>query len=401
MNPKRLLCLAASHFQVPLIRAAKERGLYVITCDYLPANPGHALADESHDVSTTDEEAVLALARQLQIDAVIAYASDPAVPTAARVAAELGLPGPSVETIRKLAFKQEFRHLQTNLGLPCPKAIEFTDYVGLLKASKEVGFSAVVKPVDASGSKGVRRADSEADLALAFADAMRFSRKRIGIIEEFIEAMGLQIHGDAFVADGRVAFACLGDHRFAQIDSTYTPVSTMLPSAHPSGIIETVVRQVDAIIAAAGYRCGPINIEARVDKLGRVVIIEVGPRNGGNFVPQLVQHATGVDMVGWCLQMALGEPLNPVPNGIFCCRGCYSHYILHSTKPGRFVDVTFSPHLQSRILEMHLFKRPGDQISEFLGSHATIGVLLLRYRDRADMMDTLDRIHEHVSLRIE
>ncbi len=35
----RILILGGSRFQVPLIRRAKERGLRVITCDYLPENP--------------------------------------------------------------------------------------------------------------------------------------------------------------------------------------------------------------------------------------------------------------------------------------------------------------------------------------------------------------------------
>ncbi|MBQ5658371.1 MAG: hypothetical protein IIV02_02440, partial [Peptococcaceae bacterium] len=37
-------------------------GYYVITCDYLPSNPGHQFAHEYYNVSTTDKEAVLALA---------------------------------------------------------------------------------------------------------------------------------------------------------------------------------------------------------------------------------------------------------------------------------------------------------------------------------------------------
>ena len=76
----RSLILGGSRFQVPLIRRARERGLHVITCDYLPDNPGHKLADEYHNVSTTEREAVLALARRIGIDAVASMSSDPAMP---------------------------------------------------------------------------------------------------------------------------------------------------------------------------------------------------------------------------------------------------------------------------------------------------------------------------------
>ena len=93
MSRKRILFLGAAPSQIPPIEYAKSQGHYVITCDYLPENPGHKLADESHNVSTTDIEGVLALAEKLKIDGIVAYASDPAAPTAAYVAEKMGLIG--------------------------------------------------------------------------------------------------------------------------------------------------------------------------------------------------------------------------------------------------------------------------------------------------------------------
>ena len=56
---KKILFLGAAPSQIPPIEYAKSQGYYVITCDYLPENPGHKLADEYYNVSTTDKEAVL------------------------------------------------------------------------------------------------------------------------------------------------------------------------------------------------------------------------------------------------------------------------------------------------------------------------------------------------------
>jgi biotin carboxylase len=400
-RPKRLLCLAGSPFQVPLIRAAKERGLYVITCDNRPDNPGHVLADEWHNVSTTDPEAVLAVAKRCEIDAVIAYASDPAVPTAVRVAESLGLPGNSVQSVRQLALKDAFRNLQSAAGVACPNAFPFRDEAALRQASMEIGFPVMVKPVDASGSKGVVRVDDVRQLPAAFELAMSFSRSQVGIVESYIHGHGPQIHGDGFVVNGRVVFACLGDHRFARMQDRYVPVATMLPSSHSAGRITQTIAEVDRLVKAAGYRCGPINIEARIDEQGRIFIIEIGPRNGGNFIPQLVQHATGVDLVQACLDSVLGVTPSLGETGASPVRGCYSYYILHATRPGRFRQLVLSDHLKTRLLEQHLFKMPGDLIEPFTGSHATIGVLLLRYRDREDMVRTLDQMDQHVAIRLK
>ena len=71
---KKLLILGGTYFQIPAIEYAKSRGYYVITCDYLPNNPGHKLANEYHNVSTTDKEAVLTLAKSLNIDGILCFA---------------------------------------------------------------------------------------------------------------------------------------------------------------------------------------------------------------------------------------------------------------------------------------------------------------------------------------
>ena len=99
---KKILILGGTLFQIPAIQYAKQQGYYVITCDYLPENPGHAYADEYHNVSTTDKESVLALSRQLAIDGILCFASDPAAPTAAYVSEQMGLPGNPLSKVEVL-----------------------------------------------------------------------------------------------------------------------------------------------------------------------------------------------------------------------------------------------------------------------------------------------------------
>ena len=90
---KRVLFLGAAPGQISPIRYSKAQGYYVITADNVPSNPGHQMADECHNVSTTDVDQILRLAANLKIDAVVAYASDPAALTAAIVADQMGLVG--------------------------------------------------------------------------------------------------------------------------------------------------------------------------------------------------------------------------------------------------------------------------------------------------------------------
>ena len=78
---KKILLLGGLRYLLPVIKAAHDLGYYVITCDYLPDNIAHKYADEYHNVSIIDKEAVLALARELQIDGIMSFAVDPGVVT--------------------------------------------------------------------------------------------------------------------------------------------------------------------------------------------------------------------------------------------------------------------------------------------------------------------------------
>ena len=89
---KKILLLGGSAQQVVAIETAKKLGYYTILCDFLDDNPGQFVADKFYLVSTTNKEAVLNVAEREKIDGILAYASDPAAPTAAYVAEKMGLP---------------------------------------------------------------------------------------------------------------------------------------------------------------------------------------------------------------------------------------------------------------------------------------------------------------------
>ena len=102
---KKLLLLGGSSYLIPAIKAAQDLGVYVITCDYLPDNIAHKYSNEYHNVSIVDKEAVLKLARELKIDGIMSFATDPGVVVASHVATELGLSTSPYESIEILQNK--------------------------------------------------------------------------------------------------------------------------------------------------------------------------------------------------------------------------------------------------------------------------------------------------------
>ena len=70
-----------------------------------------------------------------------------------------------------------------------------------LKNQKKI----VVKPVDSSGSKGVSLVRNEKDLK-AVLMALKFSKSKSVIAEEYISNQGPQIAGDAYILNSKLAY---------------------------------------------------------------------------------------------------------------------------------------------------------------------------------------------------
>ncbi|MDY0385787.1 MAG: ATP-grasp domain-containing protein [Methanolobus sp.] len=382
---KRIMVLGGSNFQLPIIMRAKEMGLYVISCDYLPDNPGHKISDEYHNVSTTDKEAVLELAKSLDIDAIVTLSSDPAIPTVAFVADALGLSGPSPEAVMILSEKDKFRTLLSKLGLNVPKSY-VVDSLIIPEEIKNSNSKFVVKPVDSSGSKGITYSSAnENELKHAIEYALQHSRAKRCILEDYID--GDQIHGDGYLQDGKLIYHYLGDHFFYTKSKNFIPISTRWPCKYEgTEILDAVVSQVESICKAAGYLIGPVNIEARVTDSGNVYIIEVSPRNGGNYVPIIQEHLTGFDFVSKIIHSSLGVDVEVDNN--HCEKKVGAHYILHSEKDAVFKSVRISDEINDHIFFRKIFKTEGDEIKEYVGSNTTIGVLLLEF-DTIDKRDDL------------
>lgn len=383
-QPKKLLVLGGSPFQVPLIEKAKEMGLYVITCDYLPENPGHVLADEYHNASTTDKEAILALARKLEIDAITTFCSDPAVPTVGYVAGQLGLPGPSLASVEQLTEKDKFRNLMQKVGLNVPAC--FTVKVGELPEGIDPTQRYIVKPVDSSGSKGITQSTGEAEpLTQAIDYALQFSRAGRCIIEGFID--GKQVHGDAFVKDGKLIYHYLGDHYFFTDTNSFIPISTRWPASISNSAMQSVVTQTEKLVQAAGYLDGPINIEARIGSDDKAYIIEIGPRNGGNFVPIIQQRLSGFDFTKAVIDIALG--LNYIES-VKVQYMAGAHYILHSARDGILKSIAVPEELKKYLFYAQYFKKEGDLITKYQGSGQSLGVCLFDFSSsklRDDLMN--------------
>lgn len=393
---KKILLLGGSAQQIVAIKTAQKHGYYTVLCDFLPDNPGQYEADKFYLVSTTDKEAVLEVAQKENIDGVLAYASDPAAPTAAYVAEKLGLPTNPYDSVETLCNKDKFREFLKRNGFNAPVSKGYS--------SNDVNTSlftlpVIIKPVDSSGSKGATVLRDWKRLEKACEFAFSFSRSHRIIVEEYIEKRHKYlIGGDIFVYDGKVIlWGLLNCHRDPLVNPL-VPVGKSYPLLLDEQDKLAVESTLQSMVNKLGIKFGSVNVELVVDKMGKVWPIDVGPRAGGNMIPDLLGLIFDVDVVEMAVLTAMGEEINnEVHSGI----PFYATHNLHTNQTGIYKSIDFSKELEENIIKKCLYKKSGDYVEYFDNAAKALGIIFMKFKDKDEMNSVLSNINSLYKVIVE
>lgn len=384
------MLLGGIRYLLPAIEAAHKHGHHVITVDYLPNNIAHKYSDEYFNVSILDKEAVLNLAQELQIDGILSYAVDPGVVAAAYVAEKKGIPfSCSYEAACILQNKARFRQFLTEHGFNVPNAKGYTKTEEALKEMDFFNWPVIVKPVDSAGSKGVMRVDTPKELDAAIAHALNESHNGHFIIEDFLEKEGLSSGSESFFVDGVLKYNAFYDQLFDdEANNPYTPSAECWPSSKSKAVLNDVRQQLQRLGTLLDFRTGLFNVEFRLCKNGKVYLMEVSPRAGGNRLAEILNYATDVDIIEAEVMKALHEPIPIVHEPNY--NGYYAILVLHSETEGIFQGINLDKKFEQRYLvEKELRVDEGCHVSAFSSANNAIGTLFLRFDTRQELESAL------------
>lgn len=383
---KKLLLLGGSSYLKPVIEAAHKLGVYVITCDYLPDNIAHKYSDEYCNVSIIDKEAVLKLAKELQIDGIMSFATDPGVMVASYVAEQMGLPGSPYESVKILQNKNLFRDFLEKNGFNVPKHESFEDKAEALKVLVDFPMPAIVKPVDSAGSKGVRKVTQFSELEEAIDYALKYSYTNKFIIEEFIEKQGHSSDTDCFSVNNELVYASFNCQYFDEnAENPYTPAAYCWPSTMPLEAQRELREELQRLISLLNMGTTIYNVETRVGKNGKPYIMECSPRAGGNRLSEMLKNIDGQDLVLNNVKSALGMEIDGLKDPQYSAT--WAEYILHSNKSGVVQHIEIQESFaKEHIVEQDIWVKAGDKVQCFTGANETIGTLVLRFdnQEQAD-----------------
>ena len=398
---KRLMLLGGIRYLLPVIEAAHHHGYYVITADYIPDNIAHRYSDEFHNVSILDKEAVLSLARRLNIDGILSFGVDPGVVTAAYVAEKMSLPFQcSYKSACILQDKSLFRQFLKDNDFNVPNAKGYSSKEEALTDTDYFNWPVIVKPVDSAGSKGVTRVDLKSQLSSAIDYALSESHNGHFIIEDFLEKEGSSSDCDGFSIDGKLVFCSFNDQLFdAKALNPYTPAAYTWPTTMPYWAQGELQSELQRLMTLLNVKTGVYNIETRLCKDGKAYIMEVSPRGGGNRLSEMMRFISNQDLIDNCVRAAVGEPIDNISQPKY--NGFWAEIILHSEHDGIFHSIDIESSIEKKnLIEKDLWVKQGDKVQGFSGANTTIGTLVLRFNTFGEMQECLKNQETWLSINV-
>jgi biotin carboxylase len=309
----RILIMPAGIEQVFIIRKARELGLFVVAIDANPQAAGFPYANVTDVASSRDIDRCLAIAREHNVDAVVADQCDYSLFASACIADLLGLHAPSVEAAQLATNKRLMRERVRQAGLTQPSFRACRTLEEAEAALSETGLPAIFKPVDNRGCFGVSTARTRDEVKESFYEALMNAHSREVIVETFLEGTMVTVDGYCFRPDVYLPLGVASKRKVG--GRRNVDMEVMYPAELPAEVVERVLDYDRRTVEALGLSFGATHGEYLVTADGTPYLIEIANRGGGVYTaPVIVPSLSFAPVPELLLRNAFGE--FPGPDGV-------------------------------------------------------------------------------------
>lgn len=308
---KKLLILGAGSSQLPFIEYCLINNHSVQVLDgsreaLLGLLP-HPNLKSAH-IDIRNEPEVLKFAGEILPDAVIAPSNDAGLLSATKVAEEFQMPGPGIFASTHSRNKFKFRKLLQCEALYSPWFLQVRLEEDVFEIAKKIpNFPCVIKPVQGSGSKGVRYLSNQTNLSSYFQDTA--GKLNVGQfqIEEFVEGVEYSLEG--IVQNGLLVALAIFEKVRSPLPNL-VDIQVNYPPSLDEKLINDAVNLGVRVVEALQVINAPIHLEFIHSPTHGLVPVECAVRAAGfNLFNTMVPWCTGVDVMKAQLDLILGEDL--------------------------------------------------------------------------------------------
>ena len=218
--------------------------------------------------------------------------------------------GPPATAIEAMGSKSAAKSLMEAAGVPLVPGYhgEAQDYETFREAAKRIGYPVLLKAAAGGGGKGMKVAESEAQLAETLESAQREAQSAFGDSRMLVEKYVLKPrHVEIQVFADQHGNCLYLNERDCSIQRRHQKVVEEAPAPGLSPELRRAMGEAAVKAAQAIGYVGAGTVEFLLDERGDFFFMEMNTRL--QVEHPVTEAITGLDLVAWQIRVARGEPL--------------------------------------------------------------------------------------------
>ena len=402
---KKLLFLDGSGLACNAVKRAQELGIWTIVANYYDehVSPAKAIADESWNVDFSNIDLMVELIRKNHVDGIFVGWTDSHLQHYSNICSQARIPccGTAEQFNILSNDKNQFKKKCLEYGIPT-----MHEYPLNIELRKEdlagIKYPVMVKPADGSGSRGVRRCDSEEELTSYYKALYESSENKDIVCEEYVDS-DKEIYIHYIVKDGEpyLAAAFMKQKAIGEDKKASSAILHVFPSSYIELYRKTAEAAAIKMIKGLGIQYGPVMFQGFI-KNGEFFFYESGLRMGGEQYYIFTREMYGVSMLDLMIEFSITGRMESA-KGINVetyafDKSCCNYYITLTSGKIKSVDGIEEVSKMPQVLQVATFHSVGDEIKETNSLDRVIYRLHVMDDTKEKLAETLEKISNTLNI---
>lgn len=368
---KTLLVMDRTALAACAVKRAREMGIKTIVANFYKyeESPSKQVADKAIDIDISDIDAMTTLVKENHVDGIFVGWTDSHLPYYVKICERTGLPccGTAEQFEILSNDKKKFKQTCRKYGVPTP--LEYNlDISFNRKDLNKITYPVIVKPTDGSGSRGIKRCDTEEELIEYYKELYKNSISKKILVEQYIDS-DKEIFIHYTIQDGYCSLSStfMKQKIINEGKVASSAILHVFPSSYLDLYRQTAEQSVIHMFKSLGLKNCIVMMQGFI-KDGQFYFYESGLRMGGEQFYVFADPLNGINALDLMIEYSLTGKMTcgdvKKQDNPYFSKSCCNYYI--TLKPGKITAVSGIEEIEKmpQVLQNTTFKKIGDVISK-------------------------------------
>lgn len=266
-----------------------------------------------------------------------------------------------------------------------------------------IGYPAVLKPTEGSGSMNVRRVNDQAQLLEAYRTVQTDRATDLGrsfhdrlLLEEYISGPEISVEG--YVSATGVEIVSI-TQKLLGPEPWFVEMGHIVEGSFDADTRQQIMTYVRQVTTALDLTMGVFHCELRLSKAGPVVI-EIAARLAGDRIWKLIELAKGISLPEIMVRAYAGEALPAQPLSTRCHAGIT--FLAAPPELGIFLGFDGLDTLRARVPgveEVSVHASPGDRLMPLTDFRGRLAHVIVTAPTYDEVVSRLAAVNQRVAVR--